>query len=699
LRADNTFMQETEQTLGRKIKEIVIGGPRSPRESGVFHKISLVAFFAWIGLGADGLSSSCYGPPLAFEALGPYRHLGIFVALATALTIFVIASSYTQIIELFPSGGGGYVVASKLLSPNVGMVSGCALMVDYVLTITVSVASGADAIFSFLPPGWAEHKLLFAVSVVIVLTLLNLRGVRESIGPLVPIFLTFVITHAIIIVYALIDQAGNLGSIFQAAPLAPQAAAAAAAGPEAVVGMAPLGFLAMFMVILHAYSMGAGTYTGIEAVSNGLPILREPRVKTARRTMQYMWISLAITVTGLMVAYLLYLHNVDLTKGLPKDKTLNALLLEAMTKSWPGGSIFTVVTLLSEAALLFVAAQTGFLGGPRVLASMALDRWFPSRLSMLSDRLVTKNGILLMALAAVITMVATGGSLEMLIVLYSINVFISFILSQLGMVGHWWRDRKGEGRWIKGLLINGSGLLLSFFILGMILRFKFFQGGWVTLVVTGGLILLALLIKRHYTRSRQLLEQFNNLALAAVAMPAASGKAQNPAANHKPDPSAKTAVLLVTGFNGLGIHAIMNIFRFFGDTFRNFVFVRVGLIDAENFKGADEVKHLEQFVRKDAQRYVEFINRQGYYAQATTSVGADVVDEVEKLSSEFVEKFPQAIFFAGQMLFPNDSFVTRILHNNITFALQRRLYHKGIPFVMLPIRVMAAPPRKWFRGS
>ena len=180
-----------------------MGRAHDLRDPAIFHKLSLIAFFAWVGLGADGLSSSCYGPEEAFRALGGHIFLGVFVALGTAITVFIIASSYSQIIELFPTGGGGYLVASKLLSPSLGMISGCALLIDYVLTITLSVASGADAIFSFLPPTLYPFKLSFAVLGLLVLIVLNMRGVKESVMPLIPIFLTFLLTHVFVIIYGL----------------------------------------------------------------------------------------------------------------------------------------------------------------------------------------------------------------------------------------------------------------------------------------------------------------------------------------------------------------------------------------------------------------------------------------------------------------------------------------------------------------
>src|SRR3989338_806744 len=200
-------------TLFKRIKTFFIGNAHDIRDPRIFHQLSLIAFFAWVGLGADGLSSSCYGPEEAFLALGSHIFLGVFVAIISAITIFVISSSYSQIIELFPMGGGGYLVASKLLSPSLGMISGCALLIDYVLTITISVAAGADALFSFLPPSWYPFRLPIAITVLITLMLLNMRGVKESVLPLVPIFLTFIITHTFAIIYALTTHLSDFSSV------------------------------------------------------------------------------------------------------------------------------------------------------------------------------------------------------------------------------------------------------------------------------------------------------------------------------------------------------------------------------------------------------------------------------------------------------------------------------------------------------
>lgn len=663
-----TLAPATSSWRGR-LRELIIGEARSPHDRTIFHKLSLIAFFAWIGLGADGLSSSAYGPEEAFHALGNHAHLGLFVALASAVTILVISASYSQIIELFPTGGGGYLVASKLLSPAFGMISGCALIIDYVLTIAISIASGTDALFSLLPVEWKAYKLFVAIAGVLLLMLLNVRGVKESVVFLTPIFLIFVLLHVFGIAYALITHLIDFPRVLAETRL------------DVQQSHSEIGWLGMLLLLLRAYSMGAGTYTGIEAVSNGLPILREPRVQTAKRTMKYMAASLAFTVVGLMFAYVLY--RVEHQPG----KTLNAVLFEQMTAGWnhTAAQTFVLVILLSEAAILFIAAQTGFLDGPRVLANMALDRWFPSRFGALSDRFVTQNGILLMGAAALLMMLLTHGVVSFLVVLYSINVFATFVLSQLGMVRHWWRERKGAGHWRKKLLINAFGLSLTTFILLSVSVIKFHEGGWITVLVTGSLIAVAILIKRHYRNTARLLLRLRSLVHAAEISEANSPAEFAPATSF--DPKAKTAVLFVNGFNGLGLHTLLNVMRLFGDTFKNFVFVQIGVIDAGNFKGEAELDHLQASIKNEVGRYVDFVKHEGYFAKGFSSIGNDIVDEIEKTVPKLLERFPNMVCFGGQVVFPHDSLLTRWLHNYTVFAIQKTFYQQGIPFVILPIRV------------
>lgn len=663
------FQVEPRQGIFQKIRRLVLGSEKNPFDKNIFHSMALLPFFAWVGLGADGLSSSSYGPEEAWHVLHAYPALGLFVALGTAITVFVLSGAYTQIIEMFPGGGGGYLVASKLLSPTVGMVSGCALLIDYVLTISISIAAGADAIYSFLPPEMVGWKFSTVIAGITVLTILNLRGVKESVGMMVPIFLVFVVTHAFAIGYALFTHSTEMPAIAQ------QTA-------SQVTGAADvLGWFGVFFLIMKAYSMGAGTYTGIEAVSNGLNILREPRVRNGKRTMRYMSWSLAITAVGLILAYLFY----QVTKE--EGKTLNAVLFERMSEGWGSwGSVFVWVTLFSEAAILFIAAQAGFIGGPRVIANMALDRWFPSRFAMLSDRLVTQNGVLLMSALAIGTVIFTNGSVQMLVVLYSINVFITFALSMAGLVRHWWSSRRKVKGWLGKLIVASAGFGLSTFILLFVVIFKFHDGGWATLLVTGGLIAFSWWVKRHYRQTKLLLRRLDNLVRAAGVNPDEGGKATE-LPEIVSEPKGKTAVMLVNGFNGLGLHTLLNIQRLFTGVYKNFIFVHVGVVDAGNFKGEEELEALKEHVESETRKYVEFMNRHGHYAEAFTSIGTDVVQETAELAPAILKKFPQSIFFGGQFVFPEDTLVTRFLHNNIVFSLQRRFYNQGIPFVILPVRV------------
>jgi amino acid transporter len=662
----------TGMHLGGRLKTVLVGKSRDLTDKSIFHKLSLIAFFAWVGLGADGLSSSCYGPEEAFKALNGHIYLSLFVAAASVVTVFIISASYSQIIELFPTGGGGYLVASKLLSPTLGVVSGSALLIDYVLTITLSIASGADALFSLLPASGLHYKLIVEIAGVCVLTLLNLRGAKEAVLPWVPIFIAFVLTHAFVIGYGLCTHLAAFPEVWHRT------------ANDISVSHHELGWLGMALLVLRAYSMGAGTYTGIEAVSNGLPMLREPRVHTGKRTMHYMAFSLSITVAGLLLCYLLY--RVAPETG----KTLNAVMFEQLTAAWPHGAAlaFIVVTLASEAALLFVAAQTGFLDGPRVLANMALDRWFPARFATLSDRFVTHNGIVLMGGFALVLMTASRGSVDFLVVLYSINVFITFSLSQLGMVRHWWRERRDVPDWHHKIAVNGVGLVLTTFILVTLSVIKFFEGGWITLVVTGLLVGTAFLIKRHYNQTARDLRHLEELVTAVEAEQSLTPVPGAPAADPPPlDPKAKTAVVFVNGYNGLGLHTLFAIIRLFPGVFKNFLFVQIGVVDAGNFKGAAEVENLKQHVEQGNARYVDYMRQRGFYAEAACAVGIDVVAEAAALAPKILQRFPNAVFFGGQLVFAQDTFMTRFLHNYAVFAVQRRFYQQGLPLLILPIRV------------
>jgi hypothetical protein len=321
---------------------------------------------------------------------------------------------------------------------------------------------------------------------------------------------------------------------------------------------------------------------------------------------------------------------------------------------------------------------------------MALDRWFPTRFANLSDRLVTQNGIILMGAASLVMMIISSGSVDFLIVLYSINVFITFSLSQLGMVIHWWNVRKSDKNWFRKLSINGIGLCLTTFILFSVMIIKFSEGGWITLVITSGLVLVTLFIKNHYNKAGELIRKLDTIVDSFEAsMYNLEENEKNPIEMNVPqfDPKAKTAAILVNGFNGLGLHTLFSVFRLFSNTYKNFVFIQVGSVDAGNFKGVEEIENLDEHIKTDANKYVYYMNEHGYYAEAFTSVGTDVVEEIENLIPKINLKYSNVIYFGGQLVFPEESFITRWLHNYIVFAVQRKFYRQGIPMVILPIRI------------
>ena len=671
--------ETTSSENRRTLSQILIGPTRDVKDPHIFHRLSLIAFLAWVGLGSDGLSSSCYGPEEAFLALGRHQYLAVFLALLMALTVFIISASYSQTIDEFPAGGGGYLVATKLLGRMPGVLSGCALVVDYVLTISISIASGADAIFSFLPISLLYLKFWVCIVVVILLVGMNLRGVKESVLTLLPIFVAFVLTHVWLITYALIERAPQLP------------AAVSGAVHEAHRGINELGVAALAIIFLRAYSLGGGTYTGIEAVSNGLPILREPRTVTGKRTMIYMAVSLAFVAGGILFAYMLF--NVQPMAG----KTLNAVMFEKMAGGWSLAGLnlgipIVTFTLITEGALLFVAAQTGFVDGPRVLATMAMGRWLPRRFSNLSGRLVTQDGVLAMGLAAGAILFGTHASVDLLVVLYAINVFITFTLSQLGMTVHWWQARHEEPRWKRKLLINGVGCSFTALILVVTVTLKFYEGGWVTVVMTGGLVAICLMVHRHYDYVHGAIEQLEADILPEIF--AAAEKA--PAAR---DPQAPTAVLLVNGFNGLGLATLTMIPRLFDGQFHNVIFVSVAEMDSNLLKGPEVVQKLEQELTDDLLEYCRFASDLGFHPELRTTIGPDVVAELRRLCLEVAREFPHAVFFAGKLVFTDEleGFLSRFLHNHTALEMQTWLQVNGLSLVILPVRV--APTRSRMAGS
>lgn len=664
-------------SLRNKARRVLVGEKLDPFDPKTRHSIALIAILAWIGLGADGLSSSCYGPEEAFLALGQHTDIALFLALATAVTVFVIAASYNQVIDLFPSGGGGYKAATKLIGPKAGLISGSALIVDYVLTIAISVASGADALFSLLPAGVHGWKLATEALLVVVLLVLNLRGMKESIRVLAPIFLGFVVTHVALIVYGVGAHADAIGTLW------PNSVA------EAEKISKESGILFVIALFLRAYSIGGGTYTGIEAVSNNINMLAEPRVKTGHYTMFYMAVSLALMAGGIIMLYLLW--DATPTPG----QTLNAVtfrqIIESVFGSGPTSNIVLGAVLLLEAGLLMVAANTGFLGGPAVLASMASDRWVPRQFRQLSNRMVTQNGVLLMGIAALLIVLATRGRVSLLVVLYSINVFITFTLTLFGLSRHWWQQRRYILVWKRPLLLSLLGLAVTAFMLTVIVVEKFLLGGWVTLVITSAVAGLCVMVRRHYDEVRRLLARIDQYAPRVTWLE----ELQSPPL----DPKACTAIILVGANRGAGYRTLEWVLDKFPGKFRNFVFVAVGEVDRDAFDSERSLAALQARLQNSLAYFIGYCASKDIAATSYESYGADPQSELIQLVDQVFEDYPDSVCFASRIVFRSENLFISLLHNQLPLAVQRHLHERSREMIVVPVKLTeedirpSAPPR------
>jgi hypothetical protein len=425
-----------------------------------------------------------------------------------------------------------------------------------------------------------------------------------------------------------------------------------------------LGWVFVASLFLRAYSLGGGTYTGIEAVSNNVQSLAEPRVLTGKWTMFYMAVSLSFTAGGIILLYLLW--NVQPVEG----ETLNAVTFRAILQDAIGNPTIESPTLwlilALEGGLLFVAANTGYLGGPAVLANMAADSWVPHQYRYLSSRLVTQRGIVLMGMAAVGILLVTMGSVALLVVLYSINVFLTFSLSLLGLCIYWWRVRRTDRRWIVRIALSGLGLAVTSGILAVTMVEKFTEGGFMTVLITGVVIGFCILNRTHYQKIRR------KLSKADESLPM-----EYPRPTPPPfvEPNEPTAVFVVGSSRWGGVYALDWVRREFPGHFRNFVFMSARTVDAKCYSGSDE---LEQEGKKaeatlSAKTYVGF--------------GIDPIEELTNLAERVRQDFPHSMFFTSKLIFEHDNWYIRQLHSEAALTMLRRLHLLNMPMVVLPMRL------------
>ncbi|MBM3475839.1 MAG: APC family permease [Armatimonadetes bacterium] len=433
-------------------------------------KMKALAIFA-----SDALSSVAYGPEeilLALMIVGTAAlHLSVPIAIAIAVLLAVVTTSYHQTVHGYPSGGGAYVVAHENLGRWLGLVAGSALLIDYVLTVAVSIAAGAAAITSAVPE-LASHKVALCVAAILVIAWANLRGVRES-GTVFALP-----TYAFIGLFLLLLGVGFTrmlsGSL---APVPPPAQAAHIIHPATALSL---------FIILRAFASGCATLTGVEAISNGVQAFHRPEARNAGKTLVAMAVLLGVMLLGTTV----------LARAMDVQPAAHETVISQIARAVLGGGPLYYALQAATALILVLAANTSFAGFPRLSAILARDGFLPRQLTNRGDRLVFANGILALALLASLLVVLFEGQTHRLIPLYAVGVFLSFTLSQAGMVRHWAKER-GRG-WALRSLVNGLGGAVTGVVLLIVVTTKFVHGAWVVCLLIPAAVAVLHAISRHY---------------------------------------------------------------------------------------------------------------------------------------------------------------------------------------------------------
>jgi amino acid transporter len=450
--------------------------------------------------GLDALSSAAYGPEAALTLLIPLGMAGVAYIVPISLSIITLLAivyfSYRQTIMAYPQGGGSYTVASENLGMWPGLLAAASLMVDYVLTAAVGISAGVGALISAVP--WLEpHTLALCLAILLVVTLVNLRGVSATGGIfLVPTYLFIVCLLAMIAL-------GVINTIIAGGHPVPVAAPPHLAGAAEALGI---------WLLLRAFASGCTAMTGVEAVSNGVMAFKEPACVTARFTL-----SLVIAILMVMLAGIAFLCNAYGIAATPPGASGYQSVLSQLLAAITGRGVFYGVSIGSILVVLALSANTAFADFPRLARAIAQNGFLPHGLAIRGRRLVYTQGVYALALLAGTLLTVFGGVTDRLIPLYAVGAFMAFTLSQAGMVVHWKRVR-GPG-WYKSMFVNGLGAFATGVTVIIVLIAKFTEGAWITLVLIPGLILMMRTVKRHYERVAGEISDSARLNTAGMAPP------------------------------------------------------------------------------------------------------------------------------------------------------------------------------------
>jgi amino acid transporter len=449
--------------------------------------------------GLDALSSAAYGPESALTILLPLGLLGVRyivpLTMAVVTLLIIVYFSYRQTIAAYPSGGGSYTVAKENLGERAGLLAGAALMIDYLLNVAVGISAGIGALVSAIP-SWQSHTLALCLLVLAILTIVNLRGVKEAGSAFMAPTYLFVGTLAIVIVvgfYRVVITGGH-----PVAVVAPPSMAAAEALPA--VGA---------WILIKAFASGCTALTGVEAVSNGVQAFKPPVVPAARKTLTAI-IAILVLLLGGIGVLVKYYGIVATDPGAAGYQSVLSMLTAAVA----GKGIFYDITMFSVLIVLCLSANTSFADFPRLCRMIARDDYLPHSLTTRGRRLVFSQGICALAIMAGLLLILFGGVTDRLIPLFAIGAFMAFTLSQAGMVGHWWKNAKQSGA-IRAMIVNGIGALTTGLTFGVILVAKFVDGAWVVVILVPTILIFMARIRRHYNLTHAELALKQGLVLSA----------------------------------------------------------------------------------------------------------------------------------------------------------------------------------------
>ncbi len=434
--------------------------------------------------GLDALSSAAYGPEAALTILLPLGLLGVryIVPLTAAIMglLAIVYFSYRQTIAAYPMGGGSYTVARENLGSKAGVLAGAALMIDYLLNVAVGISAGIGALVSAVP-ALQPHTLALCLAVLVMLTVVNLRGVKEAGSAFVAPTYLFVGTLGVVIAIGLYKVVASGGHPVAVVALAP-----------AETGLAPSLQMVGIWILLKAFASGCTALTGVEAVSNGVQAFQEPVVRAARTTLAAI-IAILIVLLGGIAVLVKYYGIMATDPGHAGYQSVLSMLTAAVT----GKGIFYNLTMFSVLLVLCLSANTSFADFPRLCRAVARDDYLPHSLTLRGRRLVYSQGIWALAILAGLLLILFGGVTDRLIPLFAVGAFLAFTLSQAGMVGHWLRTSSWRVSW-HSILVNGLGALATGITVVVVVVAKFAAGTWVVVLLLPAAMLFMRRVRRHY---------------------------------------------------------------------------------------------------------------------------------------------------------------------------------------------------------